>query len=265
MAKITMDSSEWEAMKKVERLLEESLVREKELSANVEKLQQEKIEALEANEKMVTIKKTVISSETIQCKNDPDLIMRRLFGIIANGINESIRSKRGVGHVSIDEIESSWRSYSHLKYMGHEFRAIQDLLFTEKHELRELEDRSEVIHKGLGQVKAEIAQEYEDSMSNQHKEMISDHKDLVIEVNKRIADNTELNSTVKMQGKVIRDLEKDVKKLSKQNDLNLEKIASLSNNKVVSLTRKILSDTRGFVANGKRLKELDEVWKIEED
>lgn len=98
-------------------------------------------------------------------------------------------------------------------------------------------------------------------MSKEHKAMVQDYKDLVSEINSHKDDKTELKDTVKMQGKVIRDLERDVKNLSHKNDLYKEENASLVPLNFVSSTRKILSDTRGLVTNGKRLKELDALWR----
>lgn len=54
MAKIEMDVSEYEAMKKVETLLQESLEREKKQADTIQQLNQEKIAALEQNENKIT-------------------------------------------------------------------------------------------------------------------------------------------------------------------------------------------------------------------
>ena len=60
-----MDASEWEAMKKNEKLLEEALEREREQSKNIEQLQKEKIEAMELNSKKVTIVEEVHTVENL--------------------------------------------------------------------------------------------------------------------------------------------------------------------------------------------------------
>ena len=256
-----MDASEWEAMKKVEKLLEEAVAREKELSADVERLQQEKISALEANEKMVTIKKVVSSSETIQCKTDPRLVMEKFFGMVANNINYAIERKGRHSHLSSRDVETAWQNSRGMQYMNHEFEAIQDLFFTTKHEMRDLEDRSETIHKGLDQVKADIAKEYEESMSKEHKAMVQSHKDLIMEAQNHHTDKLEFKETIKLQDSVIRDLERDVKNLSHKNDLYKEENASLVSKDFVSLTRKILSEQRGLLKNGILLKRLDHLWR----
>ena len=255
-----MDASEWEAMKKVEKLLEEAVEREKVLSSEVEKLQQEKIKALEDNARMVTIKKEVTIVETVQCKTDPRLVMERFFGMIASQINHSMERRGRNSHLSSMEVERAWQTSRGVSFFEHEFSHIQDMFFTTKNELRNCPEKEEVIHKGLDDVKADIAREYEESMSKEHKAMVQSHKDLIAEAMVHHNDKLEFKETIKMQSKVIRDLERDVKNLSHKNDLYKEENALLVPKNFVSLTRKILSDTRGFVTNGKRLKELDELW-----
>lgn len=59
MAKVTMDSSEYESMKSIQVLLEEALVRERDKNKQIEALKQEKIEALErAKHKVITTTKS---------------------------------------------------------------------------------------------------------------------------------------------------------------------------------------------------------------
>jgi len=65
MAKIEMDMSEYEAMKKVEAVLEQALEREKVLNDEVAELTREKIELLKSNEKVITIVNRVDTTEQI--------------------------------------------------------------------------------------------------------------------------------------------------------------------------------------------------------
>lgn len=65
MAEITMDVSEYEAMKKNERLLEESLENERTLRTELEKLKEEKIKALE-DATMKVVKETLITKKSIK-------------------------------------------------------------------------------------------------------------------------------------------------------------------------------------------------------
>lgn len=65
MATIEMDISEYESMKKVEALLEKSLAKEELLNAKVAKLREEKIVALEKNDKSVTIIEKKFTQEMV--------------------------------------------------------------------------------------------------------------------------------------------------------------------------------------------------------
>jgi hypothetical protein len=78
MAKIEMDMSEYEAMKKVETLLEQALGREKEQNAVIAELNKEKIELLTSNEKVVTVVHTKNTSETKATYLDTETIIRRI-------------------------------------------------------------------------------------------------------------------------------------------------------------------------------------------
>lgn len=65
MATVKIDISEWETMKSKERLLEDSLKREQELSSRINELKEEKIKALE-NAKMKVVK--ITKNQTKQFK-----------------------------------------------------------------------------------------------------------------------------------------------------------------------------------------------------
>jgi len=80
MAKIEMDVSEYEAMKEVKKLLEDSLEKERGLSEEIKTLQQEKLEALDkAKHQVVKIVKT--SSEEYIYKKVP-----RVMGDITHSL-----------------------------------------------------------------------------------------------------------------------------------------------------------------------------------
>jgi len=66
MALVKMDMTEYEALKKVEALLEDAVKREKKLGKKLETAQQEKIDAYKANEKTVTILKEVRIVQQLQ-------------------------------------------------------------------------------------------------------------------------------------------------------------------------------------------------------
>ena len=255
-----MDASEWETMKKNEKLLEKALAREKELSSKVETLQQEKIDALKANEKNVTIVKKVQVAESLMCEVPVHNIIQRLSGIVANVVNHD-EERRGMrsSHISSNDVQRAMmiRSSS-MGYFENEIKMIQDMFFKQRHELRMEDNQESITHKGLDQVKADIAKEYEESMSEEHKQMIHSFGDMRKEIAYRKDNEKKLSKEIKLQGKIIRDLEGDIKGLMKQYDL--QKACTVPEY-FVSSTRKILSDTRGFVTNGNRLKELDELWR----
>lgn len=82
MAEIKMDISEYELLKENKGLLEESLLRERELSEQITKLNQEKIAALEeAKMKVVKITTTRKEEHALQKRNSDDVIrdLRMLF------------------------------------------------------------------------------------------------------------------------------------------------------------------------------------------
>ena len=93
MAKIEMDLSEYQEIQKVNRLLEESLEKERQLAEEVDKLKQEKIDILKNNEKTVTIVERVDRVDTIRTLQDPSLIMRNL---------QSIMSRSDLGSMGYD-------------------------------------------------------------------------------------------------------------------------------------------------------------------
>jgi len=255
MAKIKMDMSEWEAMKKVQKLLEESLAKEKSLRSKVENLQKEKIDALKSNEKIVTIHKKVTTSETIQCKISPHHIVDRIKRAFAENRSSRIDDFMNHGH----------QDYSNhrMDVMQHdEVKELCSYFFTEKHELKDSPELDNITYKGLDQVKADIAKDYEESMSEQHKEIISSHKDLVKELNVLQNEKKENKIIISNNNKIIKGLEQDVDQLLNKNILLLEEQKALKICKnAVSLTRGILNENRSFMINGKILKRLDELWK----
>ena len=103
MAKIEMDISEYEAIKKVEKLLENSLQREKELSGAVEVLQEEKIKIMEQNKKSVTIIEEKRIEEFFYQKVDDETIMRNIL-FIADGIRGKNTSFRDYPPSQISDI-----------------------------------------------------------------------------------------------------------------------------------------------------------------
>lgn len=260
MAKITMDSSEWEAMKKNEKLLEEALLREQELGDKLEKAQEEKIQTLRNNEKSVTVVKQVHVNESLLCKVSIDHVMDRLNRLIISRQN-SRESSMNHNRFHEDNFLRSQSGFGYREY-DYELREIQSLFYTSRNQIRFDNDQESITYKGLDQVKAEIAQEYEDSMTKEHKAMIQSVGDMKKEISSLSKKERDNELIIKNSDKIISGLESDIKSLSKQ--LNLEKDRSVP--KVfVSLTREILGKTRGIFFDSGRLKELDKLWEQKKD
>lgn len=78
MAKIEMDISEYEKMKKIETLLEKSLADKEELHLQISRLTEEKLDILKSNEKNVTITTVNSVHESIYTYHSPEEIIRRV-------------------------------------------------------------------------------------------------------------------------------------------------------------------------------------------
>lgn len=278
MAKITMDSSEWEEMKKNAKLLEEAVAREKKLGARVEELQQANIDALKANEKMVTIHKKVTISETIQVKVSTHDIINRLFRAVAEQFNETqgsnfdrgMRSRLSEGRMGANDVEQAFyrtRHHHGHQWLEHEVDDLRSLFFTQKHELNDAPERDEITHKGLDQVKADIAQEYAENMSEKDKRMHQDNQDFITEVNVHKAKIKDQKIMMKNNDKIISNLEKDVKNLSENADLQNERLDALrGSEKKLNLIGKSLKRKRGILRNPDILRTLDTIlqWQTKD-
>ena len=163
MAKIEMDISEYEAIKKVEKLLENSLQREKELSGAVEVLQEEKIKIMEQNKKSVTIIEEKRIEEFFYQKVDDETIMRNIL-FIADGI----RGKN-----------TSFRDYPPSQ--------ISDILiekFFTKSKMQETPSKNKkVVYKGLDEVKDKIEKVLKDSLDTDVKDKLKRFKIISKEFN----------------------------------------------------------------------------------
>lgn len=267
MAKITMDSSEWEEMKKNAKLLEEAVAREKELGAKVEELQQANIDALKANEKMVTIVKKVEVVELLMCSIPVHDITSRLASMMASVANHhNERYGRG-SHISSSQMEHQFHTRSATMYMDDEINHIKSLFFKERHNLRMDDEQETITHKGLDQVKADIAKEYAENMSEEDRRMrdsVSTMQTGLKEANDR---EKEHKIMMKNNDKIISNLEKDVKNLSENADLQNERLDALkgSENKL-NLIKKSLKRKRGILRNPDILRTLDTIlqWQTKD-
>jgi hypothetical protein len=92
MAKIEMDLSEYQEIQKVNRLLEESLDKERKLQEEVVALKQEKIDILKDNEKTVTIVERIDHVDTIKTLRPHEVILQNLFSLFKQTNNGSYDS-----------------------------------------------------------------------------------------------------------------------------------------------------------------------------
>ena len=169
MATITMDASEYEALKKNISLLEEAKKKEEELSDEIKQLQQEKIQALKDAQHSVTIIKKSIKNELIYSKRNPADILHLLREYLRfGGINR----------------------YHENSELDH----IINICF-EKSQIRDLVDDETITTRGFNEVKEEIKKDYIKKLSEQTKAGLeklmtleSEHVKL-LQSNKKIEDD----------------------------------------------------------------------------
>ena len=150
MAKIEMDLSEYQEIQKVNRLLEESLDKERALADEVAKLKQEKIDILKDNEKSVTIIERIDSVDTVKTLLPHDVILQNLFQIF---------QERGGNSYSID-------AYDH---MGQPivYRLAEAFFKTERQKMYSQE--KSITRVGFDEVKKEAKDEFLKDLSEESK------------------------------------------------------------------------------------------------
>ncbi len=222
MAKIEMDISEYEAIKKTERVLEDALKREKDLQDQIKTLNEEKIKALEdAKMKIIKIKRT---SRT-----------------------ECIYVKKSVKDIWRD-IEYFFRvNYS--GNLSHSFESYTDQLismFFEKRTLCSEEPIEETITCGLDEIKSEIKQEIEKKVEEKLKRA-DGLNSLVSKLEKEIWDLKQENSKlVKANSCLLEENKSSINSKEKLNEIELEinkKIKWFSKSKVLSKIKLIINKT----------------------
>lgn len=200
MAQITMDSSEWESMKKAEKLLEDSLKREKEMSDKIEKLQKEKIEELKSMEKKVV---KIIRNETQEfIIAEPPA--RQFIETVA-------RYLRGESSTS----RKPWNN-CYLSLEDYVLRNIMDVFRVVKSQGATTE--TVTVH-GLDDIKAEIKAQYDRGMDDKIAAKLKRAEQL-IEENARLAqENIKLTQKSNIDDGMIDELNKAI---SAANDYNIK-------------------------------------------
>lgn len=160
MAKIEMDLSEYQEIQKVNRLLEESLEKERQLAEEVDKLKQEKIDILKDAEKVVTIVERIDRVDTIKTLYPHDRILQNVLSIF-NRRNSGGRVGDGYTITTTDPITGR----PILEVMAEAF------FKTETMELYSQE--KSIIRKGFDEVKAEVMAEFDRDIKEGYEIQIS--------------------------------------------------------------------------------------------
>lgn len=194
MAKIEMDVSEWETMKKHEKALETALEKEGKLLEEIVKLKQDKIDVLEKASKSVAIIKTTNKHETL-------LIKKSFQQVIA-----SIKT-----FLSLRHIPSRFEDNSDFNYSFEELKKT----FFDVTTIRNQEVSDEIIYKGFDEVKADLRKELNNELSKSVKDKLEKYKELTKQLDG-------LNDYIKRAEKAETELLKLEKENSKLKDKNKE-------------------------------------------
>lgn len=217
MAKIEMDVSEYEAMKENKRLLEQSLERERELKDQVDKLNDEKIQAVEdAQKKVVKIRKKTITEHKV-VKRPYDDIVRNFYAWY---------SER-------DMFRGVYSEYEQERNLNRLIDWMFDTVTSETDD----DGIEEVTTHGLEQVKHEIAEEYKASMDKKYAQRLEDAKE-ALEVNNKLHEKiSELRTEYDQVSSSNEFYSKRTEELTKENNELEEFIESigLQSNKIHSL------------------------------
>lgn len=164
MAQIKMDVSEYEAMKKVESLLEKSLEKERKLQVKLEKVTKEKVDAMKAAAmKVVKVHKTQVTTNALELRSS-DKVWDGLINLLCGNVESQ---SRGGGHINIENLEVNMRMMlrrageQRMSQFGYGIVDMEKLFFNKVQSISQ-EDIETTMH-GLDEVKAEIREEYKSS------------------------------------------------------------------------------------------------------
>jgi len=222
MATIKMDVSEYQAMKKVEALLEKSLEREKEQAEEIKELTKERVKVLEENDKSVTIIKTKRTSETKMSYYPQEEIIRR----IQQYLNSQSGNHRD-HHRSMHDDEM--RRNSMMMGQGHLHSFFNSFFDTRTHEF---ETSKVVVRKGLDEVTATIREELKAELDQSTNDKFAHLKKLITEKTEWNRDLTKAVDYGKAKNTEANNLSKQLKILQEDFDkreediLKLEKLTS---------------------------------------
>lgn len=194
MAKIEMDMSEYEAIKKCETLLEESLKREKETQIELKKLTDEKLKILEESKMKVTKTSRIIKTEQLLVKRDDHQIFHNLlvhlnipYGQISSLMNNTL-------YISIDRLI--------------------DIFFTKHTTESTCDSVTQMV--GLDDIKIELRNELKEQLDSDIKSKLKNANELLLEKPSLIEELRDLKSDNERLEKLSNLLTDDVKKLGKK-------------------------------------------------
>lgn len=223
-----MDISEYEAIQENKRLLQDSLDRERKLQDELERLNKEKIQALE-DAKMKVVK--TIKSETTEhilvrrdFRDKFYQIQERIFNVFAS--NKTLNNP-------ISQVANGFLQY--------EIEQLIDIYF-EKEKSYSL-SQPEITTHGLDEVKAELREEIKKELSatyNKDMELVRDAKNELTQKQMRITDleknisnledvNRELIKELSDKTKVIEECKEDISKKS-ESISTLKKLSQIKHN-----------------------------------
>lgn len=181
MAKIEMDISEYDIMRENKRLLEDSILKQKELQSQIDLLTKEKIKALEdAKMKVIKISKSEVTEHLFRKRPDVE-ILQRLF------------HKLGVHISRYTDVEA---------YMIH---ADLSSVFYEKTKIISSPIEETTIH-GLDEIKVEIREDLKKQIDSGISQKLEEAEKLSIKMKEVLESNKKLNTNNDI-------LEEQIKKL----------------------------------------------------
>lgn len=216
MAKIEMDISEYEIMKEKQKLLEDSLNKERELQKQVEQLTKDKIKALEdAKMKVVKITKSEVTEHLLRKRVDETYVFRELLHVL--GIDyRGLRYKPDFIH--IDHLRNTF------------FEKVKS--FSNPVE--------EITICGLDDIKVEIRDELKSKMDDDIKRKIEDAENVLSKNDKLLKENKTLTTDNDLF------IEKN-KKLTERCDELAKKLTEIENgNEILMNIKDLLKNGYGF-------------------
>jgi len=239
MATVTMDTSEYELMMKYKSQLESSLKKERELSEEIKKLNDEKIHALE-NARMKVVKvNTIVKREYLLRKKAPIDVFYRLKQMI-NSYGNYEYSEDYLKHIQDCFYETISTENSHMAY-------------------------TEAV--GIDEFKVELKEQLKSELDSDVKTKLENYDFYQNKVSSLLEDNKELNKTIIQLEGTVQTLEKMCSDYSKNEQSLLEEIKEHENSNTeavekIGKIREILHDGYGMFDKSVKLDKIISVIAV---